>query len=304
MAESFNLNLLRAFFTLYNEKNVTRAGKKLNITQSAMSNALNQMRREFNDPLFIREKYGMRPTPRATEIAMQVEPILNDIDNVVNTREAFIPESTERVFTIAVTNITSYLLLPYIVELIHKRAPHSELLVHDCDPFNYDQNFCDQRNIELCIGMAGKLPSTASSEVLLNAKAVTIGRKDHPLLQGEFTMKKFLEARHMLVKVTGQKLAPFIDTALEEKGLKREIELTVPYPTVGAKILAKSDMLTTIPGEMINAFKNNQDLKIVETPIEIPVVDMLQVWHNRFDRDPGHVWMRELVRDAVELSQQ
>jgi DNA-binding transcriptional LysR family regulator len=295
---NFNLNLLHAFYTLYEEKNVTRAGKTLNITQSAMSNSLNQMREQFGDPLFVREKYGMKPTPRATKIALKLQPILAQIDQVINVPDSFDPATTTRVFTIAVTNIISYLVLPHLIERFKMQAPHARLHIKDCDPFYYDQNYADQFSVELCAGLAGKLPTTTSCEEVFRVSAVTVARRDHPLMQGELTLEKYLEAKHLLINVTGYKHPTRVEEALDALGQTRNIYLSVPYPAIASRILVKSDLITTIPEQLLSAFSNIHELAVQPTPLDIEPTNLVQVWHSRFDNDPGHMWLRELIKDA------
>ena len=77
-----DLNLLKTFSALWQYRNVTEASKKLNLSQSAVSNSLNRLRNELNDPLFVRIPKGVTPTPKATEIAAKIEFILQEIGSV------------------------------------------------------------------------------------------------------------------------------------------------------------------------------------------------------------------------------
>ncbi|MDF1797299.1 MAG: LysR family transcriptional regulator [Coxiellaceae bacterium] len=302
MSDTLNLNLLKAFQALYEEQNVTRAGKRLCITQSAMSNALTQLRKYFDDTLFIRERYGMRPTPKSNDIFAKLQPILAQIDEVINSVETFNTAESTRKFTIGSTDIMNCVILPKLVEKVRKLAPNVDLVIKDCDPLNYDQSILDQRNIELCIGTSGKLPTTVCSKPLLTASAIVVGKHDHPMMKGKLTLDKYLEAEHMIINVTGYSFSSFADVALQESNKFRKIPLRIPYVSIASRILPKTEYLATIPELLLTAFKNPDKLSIQPCPVKIPDAALLIAWHNRFDNDPGHLWLRNLILEtAAEL---
>ena len=78
---ALDLNLLRVFDALHEERSVTRAGARLGLTQSAISHALNRLRHLFADELFIRSVDGMQPTAHAAEIGPRVRNYLSEIDS-------------------------------------------------------------------------------------------------------------------------------------------------------------------------------------------------------------------------------
>ncbi len=297
--DNLNLNLLKAFQALYEEQNVTRAGKRLCITQSAMSNALTQLRKYFDDTLFIRERYGMRPTPKANDIFAKLQPILDQIDEVINSVEVFNAKESTRKFTIGSTDIMNVVLLPRLVEKVREISPKIDLVIKDCDPLNYDQSILDQRNIELCIGTSGKLPTTVNSKPLLTASAVVVGRHDHPLMKGNLTQEKYLQAEHMVINVTGYTYSTFVDAALQEKDKTRKIPLRIPYAGIASRILPKTDYLATIPELLLTAFADPDNLSLQPCPVKIPDAPLLIAWHNRFDNDPGHQWLRKLILETA-----
>ena len=299
MSNNLNLNLLKAFQALYEEQNVTRAGKRLCITQSAMSNALTQLRKYFDDTLFIRERYGMRPTPKANEIFAKLQPILTQVDDVINSNEDFAAAQSERKFTIGCTDIINSVFLPKLVQRIRKIAPNVDLVAKDVDPLSYDQSLLDQRSIELCIGVSGKLPSTVHNQDILQVSAVVVGKPDHPLFKGKLTLEKYLKAQHMIINVTGYTYSTFADIALQEMGKTRRTPLHIPYANIAARILPKTDYIATIPEVLLPVFKDHENMSIAPCPLNIPDAALSVAWHNRFDNDPGHCWLRQLILETT-----
>src|SRR5580692_12779387 len=94
-----DLNLLRIFDILYDERNVTRAAARLFLTQSAVSHALARLREVLGDPLFMRIPSGLQPTDRAHQIAPRLRVALAEIRSVV-AAPVFDPATTSRRFTI------------------------------------------------------------------------------------------------------------------------------------------------------------------------------------------------------------
>jgi hypothetical protein len=59
-----DLNLLIVFDALMQERNLTRAARRLGLRQPATSHALARLRHMSNDELFVCAPEGMQPTPR------------------------------------------------------------------------------------------------------------------------------------------------------------------------------------------------------------------------------------------------
>jgi DNA-binding transcriptional LysR family regulator len=302
----FNFNLLYPFYILHDEKNVTRAGKRLDVTQSAMSNSLNQMRKQFDDQLFIRGKYGMRPTERADEIAAGLKPILEEVDALVNEESNFNPTTTTREFIVAFTTTMSYMFCAEFTKAFRKAAPNARLTIHNCHHFLYDQNANDQKGIELLVGMNCQLPTTALSEHIMKASQIVVARKDHPLMQEKLTLNKYLKAKHLLVifsiaySTFQRRKSNLVDETLTQKGLSRNIAISVSsQPRVVPAFLINSDLLAIVPERFFDKLNKRNQFISQPIPFKIPPVKLGQVWHNRYENDPGHHWLRSLVKKVI-----
>ncbi len=119
---SVNLNLLAAFDALVVEKNVTRAAKRMGVTQSAMSNSLAQLRALFDDALFVRTAHGIEPTSRAIELHAPVREGLHRLEQALAPRH-FDPKTANRVFVIAASDHVELVVLPGLLRRLGKVAP-------------------------------------------------------------------------------------------------------------------------------------------------------------------------------------
>src|SRR5215472_7943013 len=123
-----DLNLLRVFDTLIEERSVTRAGERLGLSQSAISHALNRLRYVLGDELFLRGPDGMQPTPCATAIAPRLRHGLIQLQLALAPAE-FVPQDTHRHFTIVCGEYLGTVLVPSLVARLRTEAPHAELRI-------------------------------------------------------------------------------------------------------------------------------------------------------------------------------
>src|SRR5437764_772619 len=125
---ALDLNLLRVFEALMQERSATRAGERLGLTQSAISHALNRLRYVLEDELFVRGPDGMQPTERAAEIAPRLRQGLLQLQLAL-TPSDFAPESSDRRFTITCTEYAGAVLMPSLIARLRETAPNASLNV-------------------------------------------------------------------------------------------------------------------------------------------------------------------------------
>jgi len=114
-----DIKLLLALEAIVDERNVTKAAKRVGLSQPAMSNALARLRKLLGDPLLVRTGEGMVATPRAQEIVEPVREALASIRNAIRPKHSFVPGASSVLFTIASTDYAELLFLP---ALVGKRA--------------------------------------------------------------------------------------------------------------------------------------------------------------------------------------
>src|SRR5260370_19097903 len=126
--ELLDLNLLRVFEALIEERSATRAGSRLGLTQSAISHALNRLRYVMKDELFVLGPDGMQPTERATEIPPRLRQGLLQLQLALAPSE-FAPERSDRRFTLTCTEYARAVLMPTLIARLTEAAastpPHT-----------------------------------------------------------------------------------------------------------------------------------------------------------------------------------
>ena len=289
-----NLNLLKVFQALMREKQVTRAAKKLHLTQSAISNSLNQLRELFNDELFIRDVRTMSPTPKAIRLAPQVEQVLQQIESFLIPDKAFDYATSNRNFTLGMTDYLDFILLPKLYESLKKQAPNISLKILSI--YEFSAEIFTQQQVELGIGFEKKLNNQSlKHESLFSDYAVCVGRANHSIFKRPLTMERYLQAEHIRTTVYSEEMTK-TDLALAKLNLKRNVKITLPEILPALKIIAHSDLIGTFSQKLAAQSAKSHHLQYTHPPFKIPEVKIMQVWHRQQDQDAGLLWLRSLIK--------
>src|SRR5712691_9458183 len=198
---SLDLNLLRIFEALMEERSATRAGAQLGLTQSAISHALNRLRYVLKDELFVRGPNGMQPTDRAAEIAPRLRQGLLQLQLALAPSE-FTPERSDRRFTITCTEYAGAVLMPPLIARLRGAAAHASLNVL---PSNLGvADTLRSGRADLAIGSFRRVPDWAQSEPLMYETRVWVLSSDNPAASDELTLDRLAELPHLVIAATGE----------------------------------------------------------------------------------------------------
>ncbi len=291
---NFDLNLLIIFNTLFEERNVTKASKKVGITQPAMSNALNRLRYLVKDELFVRGPKGMRPTPRAIELAIPIKAALNSIENSLSSVN-FNPETTKKLYRISLSDDVAPLVVPNLVNFLHKKSPQSSLRIRS-EQGSEALKLLDNNDIDFAIGRFELVPNRFQSLELFTEKYVCMMNGDHVLKkEKKLSIKQYLSSKHLRVAPTGSPVAP-IDRSLGQLNLEREIFARIDSMTMAPLILKNSFLLLTLPSKTAQRIANNYNFVIAELPIELEKRQTKLVWHAELSNHPSFDWVKKQIR--------
>lgn len=294
--QDFNLNLLMAFDSVAKHRSVSAAAQELGLTQPAVTAALNKLREQFGNPLFVRTSRGMHPTPRAAELAPNVRRILDAVRRL-DEPAVFDPDTTRSHFRIYVNDVGLVVVLPRIAERLNREAPHAQLTVMD---IRQDEvvSALDNGEIDLAIGHFVGVPNWARQQFLRSTSYVCAMRSDHPDIDETLSLAQFLNARHALYWTHGSTYGR-LDEMLAKRGYTRDIALRIPRLAAIPFAVATSDLLVTIPEDLGMLFQKFLPIKLLPMPLALPGIQIKQYWHERLHADPGHRWLRNVVRQVV-----
>ena len=297
--QGMDLNLLRVFAVLVSEQSVTRAGRVLCLSQSAVSNSLQRLRCALDDVLFERTATGIRPTSRGLELWAQLKPHYLAIEKTLSP-QAFSAQAYEGSFSIAMSDYTVERVMPRLAAHIEQHAPLVQLKLVPYSVANMFPLF-EREGIDLAIG--ANLDDARHSRGL-RAKTLwpihsrCLMRRGHPLAEGELALDSFLSARHLDICLPGMTM-PLYDSLLGTHGLRRNLVMTLNHYTQALAVLAASDCIAVLPVSLLDLSAYAAQLCQREAPIPMPVRPLGVIWHQRHDTSPPHMWLRDTLAQLL-----
>lgn len=307
-----DLNLLRIFDVLLEERSVTKAGVRLGLSQSAVSHALSRLRHMLNDELFVRGPSGMRPTPRALEIATRIHAPLAQLHAAL-ARTEFDPASSQRRFTLVAGAYGAAVLAPPLVRRLAELAPHAELVVGGYggalpglldagaadfavawvisapERFAFDPLVTEELAWAVSAGAPlARLPAVGLADLAATSH-IAIAR---PAQTGD-------NAERGLVSRSSWEDDGALERALAEAGFTRRVAVTVPDTSTALAVASRSDMATLVPRRLAGPWAEAGLLKLIAPPYLSPPVDIgLMFLKDRLQEAPI-AWLRSLIQEVV-----
>ena len=285
-----DLNLFVVFDVIYTERNLTKSGEVLGITQPAVSNALSRLRENFNDELFVRTSKGMVPTPVAENMVNDIRQALDLIRNSISESESFNPKTANATFRISIGDTSEYRLLPQLIKNISYLAPGVDVESY-LTPRTETPKELAAGNIDFAID-----PPIHSDPNLRNKKIyqddyVLVVNKKHPIAKKKkISLEDYLNLSHIHISKRASGLG-HVDTTLNRLGLARRIALKAQHFLVAPYIIDQSNLAMTT----IKSFSRGRELKVFQLPFKINPLVLHLYWHVNKDMDPANKWMRELI---------
>jgi DNA-binding transcriptional LysR family regulator len=313
---TLDLNLLRVFVALLDERSVTRAGARLHLTPSAVSHALNRLRHMVGDDLFVRGPDGMQPTPRAAAIGPRLHQALEALQAAF-APTAFEPLTAEQQFSIAGTDYFSAVLLPEVLARLRVEAPRAQLHLRPLDDIDVIGEF-DAGRLDLAVGAFRRVPDRFASEPLWRDETVFVLRRDHPAAAKRLTLAALAALPHLVVSVSRRaetvdgvlaqnglerhillRDSTMLDAVLAKSGLRRRVYARVPHFLPAARILAETDMVALMPRRLALRLQRVFPLTIKPPPHEKQPIQLSAVWHARAGAGAPLDWLRGVIRAAA-----
>lgn len=293
-----DLNLLMVFAALAAEKNVTRAAKRLSLSQPALSHALARLRKNFGDDLFVRSGKGMTLTPRAQAMVPEVEQIVASVEKLYAGGDGMDVSRVSEKIVVATTDYTEHVLLPVLLPVLKEEAP-GITLVSRPTMGHLPKEALESGEIDFAIaGFFGELPEGFFRRVVLNETYLCVVRKGHPTVKDALTLTEYVKLDHVLVSPQGD-LAGVVDQVLAKQGKKRRVVAGVSNFHTPAALVAGSDGIATLPARIAEMHARTHGLKTFEPPVTVPGFKLVMVWHARTDRDQVRGWVRGKVAEVL-----
>ena len=285
-----DLNLFVVFDVIYTERNLTKSGEVLGITQPAVSNALSRLRENFNDELFVRTSKGMVPTPVAENMVNDIRQALDLIRNSISESESFNPKTANATFRISIGDTSEYRLLPQLIKNISYLAPGVDVESY-LTPRTETPKELSAGNIDFAIDPPIHSDPNLKNKKIYQDDYVLVVNKKHPIAKKKkISLEDYLNLSHIHISKRASGLG-HVDTTLNRLGLTRRIALKAQHFLVAPYIIDQSNLAMTT----IKSFSRGRELKVFQLPFKINPLVLHLYWHVNKDMDPANKWMRELI---------
>jgi DNA-binding transcriptional LysR family regulator len=287
-----DLPLLLAFEALLAERNITRAARRLAITQPAMSARLGRLRRLFDDQLFVpaRGSRGVVPTSRAVTLEPMLASALDSLRGLVRHERSFDPSTSERTFTVAMHDNPAMMLGAGLLAALRTRAPLCRLAMVTPGRETIAGEL-ESGRVDILIATPDMIDESFLARVLLSEGFATAQRRDHPRGRAPLDLDSFCALDHLLVSADGGGFNGLVDERLAVLRRKRRVAASVQSYALAPFLLEASDLACTLPRRLLERFGDT--LELFEPPLELSRFSLSMIWHRRSNDDQGHRWLRE-----------
>jgi DNA-binding transcriptional LysR family regulator len=299
---TLDTKLLRILDEILSQQNVSKAARKLGMSQPAVSAALRKIREIVKDPLVVSDGKGMVCTARALQIHPIVKQALENIDAVVAQSVPFDPSSAENVFRIASSDNVVHDVFTELISELRRVAPQVSLEFSAFGP-NFDPFVAlKDGQTDIVIGNFAELPENLHYSPLYQDKMVCLMRKGHAYAAG-ITRQQYLEAQHIGPTPHSVGKRGVVDQYLSRHRLKRDLIISVPFFSLTPYALLKTDLIATMNESVARFYADQLDLCVVDAPLPFPQVQYVQLWHDRTHSSAGLIWLRSKIIQAAKRRQ-
>ncbi len=294
-----DLNLLAALDVLIEEQSITRAAARLHMTQSATSGVLSRLRAFFDDDLLVKVGHKMQATPYALELAEPVREVLLTIRSSITAKPVFDPSTSTRHFRLVTSDYLITVLFAQVIQLIRQRAPHItfELLV----PGDTTGEMLVNGEVDIVILPDHFVFEGHPSQLLFEEEHVCVVCRDNALVGDVLTFEQYVEMGHVSVGFGRNRMLSIEDFFVSQYGFKRRIEVVTSDFNTLPQLIVGTPRIATMHRRLAELTARNLALRIVPTPVKMPVMREFMIWHRSVDRDPMHRWLREQISEISRM---
>jgi DNA-binding transcriptional LysR family regulator len=291
-----DLNLLNALKVLLEESNVTHAGRRLNMSQPAMSGALARLRREFGDELLVRNGRESELTPLAYELLPLVQDTVRLVGEALHVSEPFNAANSTRTFRLTLSDYALSVIYPPLMRRIREVAPGVRVEFADLAD---DARLSDRAilDYDVLVGPLGYgFPGT--SEFLFRDRMVCIADRDNPrITDGALSVEDLIALPHAVASFGRFNQTP-VDRRFNELGLNRRVQVTVSGWMALPFVIAGTEMIGVVPERLALQCAGFDRIVITESPFgEVELIE--GIWYQQAKTaEAGQVWLISMLREV------
>lgn len=291
-----DLNLIRVFVAIYETGGLSAAGERLHVSQPAVSYSLSRLRDLLGEPLFRRTREGMVPTFFSTQLYEKFRKAIRDIEETLESTREFTPARATQRFRIAMSDVGEIFFLPHIMQRLQAYAPDVEIDILEVEIARLE-DWLRTNKVDAAVGNRGAVSIDSAAETLFVDHYVCLASRAHPRIGAVLTMQEYLAERHILVTPeTGHNL---VEERLAELGCTRKIALRLPHFSVLPELVAKTDLLLTIPSRVAALFATQHEVKALDLPFKVRALDVMLRWPKHSETIPAQRWLISMLKECL-----
>jgi DNA-binding transcriptional LysR family regulator len=293
-----DLNLLVALDALLTECSITGAGRRVHLTQSAMSGALGRLREYFHDELLTPVGRKMVRTALGERLTDPVRMILLKIKETINLIPSFDPATSTRMFSLMMSDYVSTVLMPTVLRASQKIAPHVKFEVLSNNS-SHPMEILERADIDFMIMPSIYLHKSHPNAPLFDDDYVCVVWTENEFVQDTISTELYLQLGHVSVQF-GREIPPMVDDFLQAKfGDARRIEVLAMNFNSLVQYVIGTNRIAVVHRRLADYYASRYPIRLISPEFVMPTLSESIQWHSCFNEDPGSVWLRKLLMDAA-----
>ncbi|MCW8277858.1 LysR family transcriptional regulator [Pseudomonas sp. PCH199] len=291
--DHLDLNLLIGLDILLDEQNITRAAERMHMSQSATSGVLARLRTYFEDELLVPVGRKMQPTPYALELAAPVREVLLTIRSSITTRKVFDPASSKRHFRVITSDYLISVLFARVIQRIHEIAPN--ITFEMISPRGNSSDFLVRGEVDLMIVPERYIIDGHPSQVLFEEEHVCVVCANNDRVGDSLSLEQYMEMGHVSVGFGRTRELSIEDWLMSRYGFNRRLEVITNDFNTLPQLIVGTQRIATMHQRLAKLYATHLPLRILPTPVKIPVMREVMIWHRTMEQDVIHRWLRESI---------
>jgi len=290
-----DLKQLRIFKLLLEERNLSRVADRIGLTQQAISEQLRKLRHTFDDELFVRSSNGVTPTQLAYELESKINNIIDDVEDLF-TDDKFNPEKLEGIINISSTDYALITVLPSFLSKLRKVAPRLKVIIRDFESADLVR-LLSSGEIDLLLTFPEFIPDSLNSQLLFEEHHICVAGANSSYLKKVYSIKEVSRLPQIIISPSRPNLKGSHDSWFGERGLKRNIVMSIPSFSAAPKIIKETNSIAFLPSRLLP----NSDIAPIQLKEQLPSFKVIAAWHKRLDKSPMHKWVLTLLNESIDV---
>ena len=293
-----DFNLLKTLVVILEEKNLTRTGDKIGLSQSAISHSLRKLRDFFDDQLVIRSGNGLELTEKGEQLKKPLRKWLNELEYICS-GAVFDPAISSRTFKIGCMDVIEQMIAPNLVRHIRRIAPFIKIQFTRLDDKRlYDQLTSGEVDLVIGVDYYNEIYNDIVSQTLYREIFSCLVRKQHPILKKKPTIKEFVKYPHIVVSI-GDRAKNSVDAALAQENLSRDLKYIISNFSSAPYFVEGDDVIMTGPTRFLKFCAKRHNVMVFPCPVKQHEFEVMMFWAQKYQDDDVNKWLREVFASVT-----